>query len=94
MPKIFVHALEGMPDDPHNFTGNSERDIRVRWLVTDPEGAPVGTGPWRVKSIDTTMIVLECNLALPPGKHTTRRTGALKPRWDRWGRTVQSTHLC
>ncbi len=66
--KILVHALEGMPDNPKNFTGNSERDIRVRWLVTDPEGAPVGTGPWRVKGIDNTGIVLERNTSLPPEK--------------------------
>ena len=50
MTNIFVHALEGMPDDPIGFTGKSERDIRVRWLV----GEPVGSGPWRVDTTRTT----------------------------------------
>ena len=44
MRKIFVHALEGAPEDPINFTGKTERDIRVSWLV----GNPVGSGPWDV----------------------------------------------
>jgi hypothetical protein len=41
-PVVLVHALEGKPDDPIKFTGKSERDIRVRWLVADPEDAAVG----------------------------------------------------
>lgn len=44
MRKIFVHALEGAPEDPINFTGKTERDIRVSWLV----GNPVGSGSWDV----------------------------------------------
>src|SRR5512136_237627 len=50
MPKIFVHALEGEPEDPINFTGKAERDIRVSWLV----GNPVGSGPWDVDRRRTT----------------------------------------
>lgn len=50
MPKIFVHALEGMPDDLEAFTGKSERDIRVSWLV----GNPPGSGPWTVDTGKTT----------------------------------------
>lgn len=50
MPKIFVHALEGEPEDPINFTGKTERDIRVSWLV----GNPVGSGPWDVDRRRTT----------------------------------------
>ncbi len=44
--KIFVHALEGIPDDPDKFTGSSERDIRVKWLISDAPGT--GPGPWKV----------------------------------------------
>ncbi len=59
MSKIFFHALEGAPEDPVNFTGQTERDIRVRWLVTDDSpGAKVGSGPWKVSSSTADGIVL------------------------------------
>lgn len=68
MPNIFVHALEGKPDDP-KFQGKSERDIRVRWLVTMPEGAPVGTGPWLPPdTIFPDKIVLKRNPKFPKTK--------------------------
>ena len=58
--KIFVHALEGKPEDLTDFRGKTERDIRVRWLVADPEDAAIGTGPWNVDRNRTNdeMIVL------------------------------------
>lgn len=56
--KIFVHALEGSPEDLKDFSGKTERDIRVRWLVTDKPGDPVGTGPWKVKYIDPDKIII------------------------------------
>lgn len=57
--KVFVHALEGWPEDTSNFKGKTERDIRVRWLVTRADNEPVGSGPWKVKDILRDMIVLE-----------------------------------
>jgi len=56
--RIFVHALEGMPEDLKNYSGKTERDIRVQWLVTDKPGGLVGSGPWRVKSCSGNTIVL------------------------------------
>ena len=61
--KVFVHALEGWPEDTSNFKGKTERDIRVRWLVTRADNEPVGSGPWKVKDRSKDMIVLE-----PSGK--------------------------
>jgi len=59
-----VHALEGMPEDLDNYMGKTERDIRVRWLVADKPGDPVGTGPWKTKKGPSKdMIILE-----PSGK--------------------------
>jgi ABC-type transport system substrate-binding protein len=58
MANIFVHALEGKPEKP-DFSGATERDIRVSWLVTDgTPGAPVGSGPWKPASISADKIVL------------------------------------
>jgi peptide/nickel transport system substrate-binding protein len=56
--KIFVHALEGEPEDLKNFSGKTERDIRVRWLLTNELGGPVGTGPWKVKHIEPHKIII------------------------------------
>ncbi|HSB78952.1 MAG TPA: ABC transporter substrate-binding protein [Candidatus Methylomirabilis sp.] len=65
MPKIFVHALEGEPEDPINFTGKTERDIRVSWLV----GNPPGTGPWTVKSRSPQGIILKRQGTPPTSQH-------------------------
>lgn len=67
---IFVHALEGKPDDPKDFNEKSERDIRVRWLVTDSPHGQVGSGPWMVKAQpDPTKIVLVRSGNKPEPQH-------------------------
>ena len=56
MTKVFIQALEGPPDDLIAFTGKSERDIRVRWLVANEtshgEKGHSMDGPW-AKHTDT-----------------------------------------
>jgi ABC-type transport system substrate-binding protein len=65
MTKIFVHALEGEPEKP-DFTGKTERDIRVNWLVTAKTGGP---GPWKVKARYGHGIVLEHSGSGVPPKY-------------------------
>jgi ABC-type transport system substrate-binding protein len=67
MPKTFIQALEGPPDDLIAFTGKSERDIRARWLIWDDVAS--APGPWK-RRVSTEKILNRMVLVPAGGKST------------------------
>ena len=67
MPKTFIQALEGPPDDLIAFTGKSERDIRARWLIWDDVAS--APGPW--KRCISTQKILNRIVLVPSGGGST-----------------------
>jgi ABC-type transport system substrate-binding protein len=53
MINIMYQALEGMPEKP-DYTGKTERDIRVHWLLEDfQDGITPSGAPWEVDTGQT-----------------------------------------